>query len=296
MHGLLFLKEKLGVMHRDIKPSNVLLGAEGEIKLTDFGMAKVMDQSLLHSHVGCERYLAPERLDPSISPNDYGTESDVWSYGVALVELGMLKFPYDYRKNHAFQLFTKIVRDPAPVYDNFNVVLTPFLTYFSAHPTPHAPCDVPYLVPMLSHRMLSCACNLIADIMPDSRLQAAEHVLRGVPVVRGVMPQQEPRAATPMGADGDRGPGGQGAEGQPLLRCEQGRGREHEAGVDGYQRGPGPRSLPSIARETPMRQSVRYSVQSHQKNKKKHVLQAVFYERVDPTFGAGRRRTSTKKN
>jgi serine/threonine protein kinase len=115
MHGLLFLKEKLGVMHRDIKPSNVLLGAEGEIKLTDFGMAKVMDQSLLHSHVGCERYLAPERLDPSISPNDYGTESDVWSYGVALVELGMLKFPYDYRKNHAFQLFTKIVRDPAPV-------------------------------------------------------------------------------------------------------------------------------------------------------------------------------------
>lgn len=131
LQGLLFLKERLDVMHRDIKPSNVLVGANGEIKLTDFGMAKVMDQSLLHSHVGCERYLAPERLDPSISPADYGTESDVWSYGVTLVELGMLKFPYEYRKHHAFQLFTKIVRDPAPTLptDRYSAEFCDFVAY-----------------------------------------------------------------------------------------------------------------------------------------------------------------------
>eukprot|EP00041_Stephanoeca_diplocostata_P014638 m.273032 g.273032 ORF g.273032 m.273032 type:complete len:395 (-) comp19750_c2_seq29:949-2133(-) len=112
LKGMLYLKQKLHVLHRDIKPSNILLGSNGEIKLCDFGMSKVMEQSVLHSQVGCERYLAPERLDPSLVGRAYGTESDVWSFGISIVELGHLKFPYVYER--AFELFTKVVKGDPP--------------------------------------------------------------------------------------------------------------------------------------------------------------------------------------
>ncbi|MFF0222494.1 serine/threonine-protein kinase [Streptomyces sp. NPDC004629] len=74
---------RAGVLHRDVKPGNVLLGSEGRVVLTDFGIATVEGSSALTmtgEMVGSPEFLAPERA-LGCTP---GPESDLWSLGVLL--------------------------------------------------------------------------------------------------------------------------------------------------------------------------------------------------------------------
>jgi serine/threonine protein kinase/WD40 repeat protein len=78
-----------GVVHRDIKPSNLLLDAQGNVWVTDFGLAKVVegdDLSQSHDVVGTLRFIAPERFRGITDPL-----GDVYSLGATLYELLTLK-------------------------------------------------------------------------------------------------------------------------------------------------------------------------------------------------------------
>ncbi len=73
------------VLHRDIKPSNLLVDEQGTLWVTDFGLAKLEDETALTRSgdmMGTLRYLAPERLD---GPGD--ARSDVHALGLTLYEL-----------------------------------------------------------------------------------------------------------------------------------------------------------------------------------------------------------------
>ena len=74
-----------GTLHRDIKPSNLLLDAQGVVWVTDFGLAKAIEDSNLTNSgnvVGTLQYMAPEQLG-----GVFDARSDIYGLGLTLYEL-----------------------------------------------------------------------------------------------------------------------------------------------------------------------------------------------------------------
>lgn len=111
--ALKYLKDEVRIIHRDIKPSNILIDLNGTVKLCDFGISgRLIDSNRAATNTkGCTAYLAPERVG---STENYGIKADVWSLGIALMELATGKHPYD-GCNTDFELLTKINNGPPPV-------------------------------------------------------------------------------------------------------------------------------------------------------------------------------------
>lgn len=86
------------ILHRDIKPGNVMLDATGKPKLTDFGLAKALDDSSEQNKttdctvLGTVRYEAPEGINGSAQLDK---RSDLYSLGCLLFELSAGKTPFD---------------------------------------------------------------------------------------------------------------------------------------------------------------------------------------------------------
>eukprot|EP00040_Diaphanoeca_grandis_P014205 m.71909 g.71909 ORF g.71909 m.71909 type:complete len:449 (-) comp24405_c0_seq2:929-2275(-) len=92
------------VVHRDLKPENLLLDANNNVKIADFGLSNIMtDGTFLKTSCGSPNYAAPEVISGMLYA---GPEVDVWSCGVILYVLLVGKLPFD--DDYVPYLFKKI--------------------------------------------------------------------------------------------------------------------------------------------------------------------------------------------
>ncbi len=101
-----------GVVHRDLKPDNVLLGKEGRIVITDFGIARAQDPgaaSRTAIPVGTPAYMAPEQVEAS--PN-VDARADIYALGAMIYEMLTGRLPFE--ADSVFAVAAMRLVQPAP--------------------------------------------------------------------------------------------------------------------------------------------------------------------------------------
>jgi len=119
-----------GVVHCDLKPGNVMVTPNRQVKLLDFGLAKLLRISAtattesggeIHKFAGTLPYMSPEQLRGS--PADF--RSDIYSAGVVLYEMSTGRRPFEEKFSTA--LVDDILHKPPPPLAQFNSSLSPRL-------------------------------------------------------------------------------------------------------------------------------------------------------------------------
>lgn len=111
LNGLDFLHSEKKQVHRDLKPSNICLNANGQAKITDFGISRELKDSLKKclSYVGTYTYMSPER----IRAEPYSFKSDIWGLGLTLMECAIGRFPYP-QTNYYLEMIQYIATESPP--------------------------------------------------------------------------------------------------------------------------------------------------------------------------------------
>lgn len=105
-----------GVLHRDVKPENLLFSSEGMLKITDFGIAKVINggetfATTAGDILGTPAYISPEQAEGK----ELGPAADVYATGVMLYELLAGTLPYSDEGGAFAVVFRHVYEDPRPL-------------------------------------------------------------------------------------------------------------------------------------------------------------------------------------
>ncbi|KAI9849826.1 MAG: hypothetical protein M1837_000040 [Sclerophora amabilis] len=136
--GLKSLKEEHNIIHRDVKPTNILINTRGQVKICDFGVSGNLVASIARTNIGCQSYMAPERIasggmaQAGANPGGgtYSVQSDIWSLGLTIIECALGRYPYapETHSNIFSQLSAIVDGDPPDLPENgFSVASREFV-------------------------------------------------------------------------------------------------------------------------------------------------------------------------
>ena len=118
---------KNNMIYRDLKPENILLDAKGHIKLTDFGLSKMLNYSKEKAFTICGtiQYIAPEML----MNKGYDKCIDWWSLGCLIYEMFVGKFAFQINRNTKlnFELYNKKLQFPRRMDEDAKDLITQLL-------------------------------------------------------------------------------------------------------------------------------------------------------------------------